>query len=58
MSATSNYGSVIDLEQYLPDGRLVEPSDGRAFDYRKISEIVKELNRPLTEEEAEQYRIK
>ena len=49
---------VIDLEQYAKDSRLTEPSDGKIFDYRKMLELVKQLGRPLTEKEAEEFRIK
>ena len=38
--------------------RLTEPSNGNVFDYRKMYEAVKLLGRPLTEKEAEKYRIK
>ncbi len=31
---------------------------GKVFDYRKMIGIVKQLGRPLTEKEAEQFRIK
>ncbi len=51
------YGNIINLEQYAKDGRLTEPSDGKIFDYRKMLEIVTAIGRPLTEQEAEQYRI-
>ena len=50
--------NVIDLEQYAKDSRLTEPSDGKIFDYRKMLELVKQLGRPLTEKEAEDFRIK
>ena len=56
--AKKNYGKVIDLEQYAKDSRLTEPSDGKIFDYRKMLELVKQLGRPLTEKEAEDFRIK
>lgn len=56
--AKQNYGNVIDLEQYAKDSRLTEPSDGKIFDYRKMLELVKQLGRPLTEKEAEVFRIK
>ena len=56
--AKQNYGNVIDLEQYAKDSRLTEPSDGKIFDYRKMLELVKQLGRPLTEKEAEEFRIK
>jgi hypothetical protein len=54
----SNYGSVVDLEKYSEDTRLSEPSDGKIFDYRRMVDIVKQLGRPLTDKEAEQFRIK
>ena len=47
-----------DLAEYAKDGRLTEPSDGKIFDYRKMLELVKQLGRPLTEKEAEDFRIK
>jgi len=53
-----NYESVIDLEKYAKDTRLTEPSDGKIFDYRKMLELVNQLGRPLTEKEAERFRIK
>lgn len=56
--AKSNYGKVVDLERYAKDSRLTEPSDGKIFDYRKMRELVKKLGRPLTDKEAEQFRIK
>lgn len=52
------YGKVIDLEQYTNDSRLTEPSDGKIFDYRKMLTLVKQIGRPLTEQEAESFRIK
>jgi len=51
------WNELIDLEQYAQDGRLTEPSDGKAYDYRKMLERVELLGRPLTDEEAEEYRI-
>lgn len=56
--AKTNYGKVIDLERYTNDSRLTEPSDGKIFDYRKMFELVNKLGRPLTDKEAEQFRIK
>lgn len=53
-----NYAKVIDLEGYAEDSRLTEPSDGKIFDYRKMLTLVKQLGRPLTDKEAEQFRIK
>lgn len=56
--AKNEYGNIVNLERYAKDSRLTEPSNGKIFDYRKMLGIVKQLGRPLTEEEAEQYRIK
>ena len=56
--ANKNYGKVINLEMYAKDGRLTEPSDGKVFDYRKMIGIVKQLGRPLTDKDAEEFRIK
>ncbi|MCH5281807.1 MAG: hypothetical protein J1E61_10095 [Lachnospiraceae bacterium] len=47
-----------DIADYAKDGRLTEPSDGKRYEWRKMIEAVKTLGRPLTDEEAEQYRIK
>ena len=46
------------LRAYAKDGRLTEPLDGRQYEWRKMIEAVKILGRPLTDEGAEQYRIK
>jgi hypothetical protein len=58
LAMVKNYGSVVDLEKYSEDTRLTEPSDGKIFDYRRMVDIVKQLGRPLTDREAEQFRIK
>lgn len=49
---------IINLEQYSKDGRLTVQSDGKIFDYREMVKVVKKIGRPLTKQEAEQYRIK
>lgn len=49
---------LINLEQYSKDGRLTVQSDGKIFNYREMVKIVKKTGRPLTKQEAEQYRIK
>lgn len=54
----SSYGNVVDIERYAKDTRLTEPSTGGIYDYQKMYEVVKKLERPLTREEAEEYRIK
>jgi len=47
-----------DITDYAKDGRLTEPSDGKRYEWRKMITRVKQLGRPLTEKEAENYRIK
>ena len=47
-----------DIADYAKDGRLTEPSDGKRYEWRKMIDAVKALGRPLTDEEAEQYRVK
>lgn len=47
-----------DIADYAKDGRLTEPSDGKRYEWRKMIELVKQLGRPLTDKEAEQFRIK
>lgn len=47
-----------DIAYYAKDSRLTEPSDGKRYEWRKMIELVKEIGRPLTEEEAEEFRIK
>ncbi|MBE5870600.1 MAG: hypothetical protein E7294_05010 [Lachnospiraceae bacterium] len=54
----NNYSRVNDLEKFTTDGRLTEPSDGKVFEYHRMYEIVEKLGRPLTEVEAEKFRLK
>ena len=46
-----------DIAYYAKDSRLTEPSDGKRYEWRKMIELSKELVRPLTDEEAEEFRI-
>lgn len=46
-----------DIAYYAKDGRLTEPSDGKRYAWRRMIEFSKTLGRPLTEEEAEEFRI-
>lgn len=41
----SKYGQVVNLEQYLQDGCLTEPSDGNHYAWRDMIEQVKSLGR-------------
>lgn len=51
--------SIYTFENHLEDGRLVEkiPSNKPVYDLRKMSRMIKELGRPLTSEEVEQFVI-
>ena len=46
-----------DITYYATDSRLTEPSDGKRYEWRKMIELSKELGRPLTEKEAEEFRV-
>ena len=52
------YEKIVDIERIIPDGRLTEPSDGKRFKWREMIEEVKRLERPLTKDETEKFRIK
>jgi len=54
----NKFSEILNLEQYSQDGRLTEPSDGKIFDYRRMLDVVNRLGRPLTDQEAEEFRIK
>ena len=55
---TDDTGRGVDLDRFVTDGRLTEPSDGKRFEWRKMIDEVKKLGRPLTEDEAEKFRVK
>lgn len=57
-TSENEYGNIINIEQHAKDSRLTEVSNGKIYDYRKMLGVVKQLGRPLKEEEAEKYRIK
>lgn len=57
MSRTK-YGQVVNLEQYLHDGRLTEPSDGKRYAWRDMIEQVKSLGRPLSNGEIKRFEVK
>lgn len=46
-----------DISYYAKDSRLTEPSDGKRYEWRKMIELSKKLGRPLTDEEAEIFRV-
>ena len=52
---TTDY--IHDIAYYAKDSRLTEPSDSKRYEWRKMIELSKELGRPLTDEEAEEFRI-
>lgn len=47
-----------DIAYYAKDSRLTEPSGGKRYEWRKMIELSKKLDRPLTGKEAEEFRIK
>ena len=47
-----------DIAYYAKDSRLTEPSDGKQYEWRKMIELAKELGRPLTDAEAEEFMVK
>lgn len=47
-----------DIAYYAKDSRLTGEPDGKRYEWRKMIEFSKQLGRPLTEEEAEEFRIK
>jgi len=46
-----------DIAYYAKDGRLTGEPDGRRYKWREMIERFKLLGRPLTEEEAEEFRV-
>ena len=47
----NEYNKLSDIERFITDGRLTEPSNGKRFEWREMIEEVKKLGRPLKEEE-------
>ncbi len=47
-----------DISYYAKDSRLTGEPDGKRYQWRAMIERFKQLGRPLTEEEAEEFRIK
>ncbi len=46
-----------DIAYYAKDGRLTGEPDGKRYKWREMIERFKLLGRPLTEEEAEEFRV-
>lgn len=49
---------VHDISYYAKDSRLTGEPDGKRYRWRDMIEKFKLLGRPLTDEEAEEFRIK
>lgn len=47
-----------DISYYAKDSRLTGEPDGKRYNWREMIEKFKLLGRPLTEEEAEEFRVK
>jgi len=41
----------------MPDGRLTAPSDGKVYRLREAILLSKQLGKPLTQEELEEFEI-
>ncbi len=47
-----------DISYYAKDSRLTGEPDGKWYKWKEIIERFKLLDRPLTDEEAEEFRVK
>lgn len=47
-----------DISYYAKDSRLTGEPDGKRYQWRAMIERFKQLGRPLTDEEAEEFRVK
>ena len=47
-----------DISYYAEDSRLTGEPDGKQYQWKEMIERFKLLGRPLTEEEADEFRIK
>ena len=54
----NEYNKLSDIERFITDGRLTEPSNGKRFEWREMIEEVKKLGSPSKEEETKKFRIK
>lgn len=54
----SKYCQVVNLEQYLQDGCLTEPSDGNCYAWRNMIEQVKLLGKQLSSKELKWFEVK
>lgn len=46
-----------DISYYAKDSRLTGEPDGKRYNWSEMIERFRQLGRPLTEEEAEEFRI-
>ena len=51
-------GFTHDISYYAKDSRVTGESDGKRYKWTEMIERFKMLGRPLTEDEAEEFRIK
>ena len=57
IATTQRCNLFTDIADYADDTRLTEPSDGKRYEWRKMIDLFKKLGRPLTDAEAEQFRV-
>lgn len=50
--------STHDISYYAKDSRLTGEPDGKQYEWREMIEKYRQLGRPLTDEESEEFRIK
>jgi len=50
------FGNLLEFGNAFEDGRLTEESNGERFDYRKAIELMHKLGRPLTDQEAKEFK--
>ena len=58
LSAKRKKYSAHDISYYAVDGRLTAEPDGKRYRWNEMIGKYRELGRALTEDEAEEYRIK
>ncbi len=47
-----------DISYYAKDSRLTGEPDGKRYKWKEMIDRFRQLGRPLTDEEAEEFRIK
>lgn len=56
--AKSEYGNIVNLEEFADDGRLTESANEERYNWRKMIDKVEKLGRPLNDKEMKNYKIR